>query len=281
MGVSTCAAEEADEWRRRRPRADTTMLPAPRLRSLHIPLLLLLLLLAPLVAGYGGSSIEAQIRALYREHNPAKLSDVPSLLTKYRGAEAELLRSIRTKYGVDERGREPERDDEPEEGAEVDYAQKLVDFRSGGVDEAGLQAVAEEITCDVCRFVVEDTWSEVVGAIANKGERFSGGAREARESLERLCTIPSTKLERYLALFSINECPDPAAAPKLDVRALKKKLPAAQIHEEGVPAACEEEGRRWWVERDTPWTADSMAQLRELRGSASLSMLTPLPFLPT
>eukprot|EP01047_Picozoa_sp_COSAG01_P139715 COSAG01_NODE_70543_length_258_cov_0.654088_1_plen_37_part_01 len=37
MGVSTCAAEEADEWRRRRPRADTTMLPAPRLRSLHIP----------------------------------------------------------------------------------------------------------------------------------------------------------------------------------------------------------------------------------------------------
>ena len=32
-------------------------------------------------------------------------------------------------------------DDEPEEGAEeVDYAQKLVDFRSGGVDEAGLQA---------------------------------------------------------------------------------------------------------------------------------------------
>ena len=96
------------------------MLPAPRLRCLRVPLLLLLLLLlAPLVAGYaGGSSIEAQIRALYREHNPAKLSDVPGLLTKYRGAEAELLRSIRTKYGVDERGREPERDDEPEEGAE-------------------------------------------------------------------------------------------------------------------------------------------------------------------
>ena len=117
------------------------MLSAPRLRSLRVPLLLVLLLLAPLVPAYGGSSsIEAQIRALYREHNPAKLSDVPSLLTKYRGAEAELLRSIRTKYGVDERGREPERDDEPEEGAEegaeVDYAQKLVDFRSGGVDEA-------------------------------------------------------------------------------------------------------------------------------------------------
>ena len=74
------------------------MLPAPRVWSLRVTLLLLLLLLlAPVVAG--GSSIEAQIRALYREHNPAKLGSLPKLTAKY--GEEKLLAMVREKYGAD------------------------------------------------------------------------------------------------------------------------------------------------------------------------------------
>ena len=42
-------------------------------------------------------------------------------------------------------------------------------------------------------------------------------------------------------------------------------MPSLDEYLEAWSRTEEEEGRRWWVERDTPWTADSMAQLRELR----------------
>jgi len=49
-----------------------------------------------------GSSMEygARIQAIYEEHNPAKLADVPALLEKYEGSEAEMYQRICDKYGV-------------------------------------------------------------------------------------------------------------------------------------------------------------------------------------
>ncbi len=44
--------------------------------------------------------IEAQIVALYQQHNPSKLSAIPGLMAKYAGAEEELLVTIREKYGL-------------------------------------------------------------------------------------------------------------------------------------------------------------------------------------
>jgi hypothetical protein len=38
--------------------------------------------------------------AIYREHAPEKQSSVPALLEKYSGREAELLETIRAKYGI-------------------------------------------------------------------------------------------------------------------------------------------------------------------------------------
>ena len=48
--------------------------------------------------------IEAQIVALYQQHNPAKLDAVPGLMAKYAGVEDELLATIREKYGDDLQG---------------------------------------------------------------------------------------------------------------------------------------------------------------------------------
>ncbi len=47
----------------------------------------------------------AQIEAIYREHNPDKLGDIPELLAKYDGKEARLLRKIRKKYKVQDPSR--------------------------------------------------------------------------------------------------------------------------------------------------------------------------------
>lgn len=64
----------------------------------------------------------ALICAIYERHNPAKLADVPSLLDKYSGCEAEMYERICEKYGV-----EPEHDHkavaEPRRGS-VGYAKK-------------------------------------------------------------------------------------------------------------------------------------------------------------
>lgn len=44
--------------------------------------------------------VESRVRDLYIQHNPAKLSDVPALLTKYEGSEIEMYERICGKYGV-------------------------------------------------------------------------------------------------------------------------------------------------------------------------------------
>ena len=46
----------------------------------------------------GKVDYEAEIRAIYKQHNPAKLAEVPSLLKKYAGLHRKLLESLRTKY---------------------------------------------------------------------------------------------------------------------------------------------------------------------------------------
>ena len=51
---------------------------------------------------------EAEITAIYAEHNPSKLDDVPTLLAKYRGKEEKLLDAIRGKYAISEPEPEPE-----------------------------------------------------------------------------------------------------------------------------------------------------------------------------
>jgi hypothetical protein len=43
-------------------------------------------------------SIEAQLEALYTKHNPAKLPDIPLLLTRWVGKEDALLAAVRQKY---------------------------------------------------------------------------------------------------------------------------------------------------------------------------------------
>merc|ERR1719419_1457696 len=43
----------------------------------------------------------ARICAVYERHNPTKLADVPSLLEKYAGCEAEMYDRICEKYGVE------------------------------------------------------------------------------------------------------------------------------------------------------------------------------------
>ena len=44
------------------------------------------------------SAAVAEVERLYREHNPEKVADVPSLAAKY--GEAKLLAMVRKKYGV-------------------------------------------------------------------------------------------------------------------------------------------------------------------------------------
>jgi ankyrin repeat protein len=48
--------------------------------------------------------VEQQVRAVFREHDPSKISTVPSLLAEFEGREWELLQELREKYGevVDE-----------------------------------------------------------------------------------------------------------------------------------------------------------------------------------
>lgn len=68
-------------------------------------MLLLLLLSLSLIQTAGAATVAEigeQILQLYRVHNPAKVDAVPALLTKYQGAEEQLLATIREKYGVPE-----------------------------------------------------------------------------------------------------------------------------------------------------------------------------------
>ena len=108
-------------------------------------------------------------------------------------------------------------------------------------------------------------------------------------------------LQRYLALFSIHDCPAIATAPlsiperitelykehnpsKLDtvtslltkyegheeelLATIKKKygVAAAKSHDsdDEPPSVCPRDGQRWYVVRDAPWTADSTAHYDEL-----------------
>ena len=41
---------------------------------------------------------QAEIEAIYKEHNPEKIGDVPRLLLKYAGREDMLVRAIKEKY---------------------------------------------------------------------------------------------------------------------------------------------------------------------------------------
>ena len=43
-------------------------------------------------------ALTEQIRALYEQHNPAKLPGLPKLLRKHAGKEAKLLAAVRKKY---------------------------------------------------------------------------------------------------------------------------------------------------------------------------------------
>lgn len=43
--------------------------------------------------------IKKRITKLYRKHNPSKLSEIDSLMKKYKGKEEELLQAIKNKYG--------------------------------------------------------------------------------------------------------------------------------------------------------------------------------------
>ena len=45
--------------------------------------------------------VQREIEAIYTEHNPSKLGDVPQLLLKYSGREDMLLRAIKHKYKLD------------------------------------------------------------------------------------------------------------------------------------------------------------------------------------
>lgn len=44
---------------------------------------------------------EDRVRAIYQTHNPAKLDEIPTLLTKYAGKEMELIGKLCKKYGID------------------------------------------------------------------------------------------------------------------------------------------------------------------------------------
>ena len=51
-------------------------------------------------AAMTAQDVQREIVALYRQHNPSKVSAVPGLMIKYAGREEEMLRMIRQKYGV-------------------------------------------------------------------------------------------------------------------------------------------------------------------------------------
>jgi len=52
-----------------------------------------------------GAKVLKQIEAIYSEHNPDKLADLPELIAKYAGKEGRLLRKIRKKYKVQDPSR--------------------------------------------------------------------------------------------------------------------------------------------------------------------------------
>ncbi len=40
------------------------------------------------------------MREFYSQHNPSKIADIPDILSKYAGREAELLARLKKQYGV-------------------------------------------------------------------------------------------------------------------------------------------------------------------------------------
>ena len=48
------------------------------------------------------SRVEAIVRKVYTQYNPAKLKDVPALMQAYYGRENELLRLLAEKYESDD-----------------------------------------------------------------------------------------------------------------------------------------------------------------------------------
>ena len=65
------------------------------------------LVLLQLGAAQQLEEIEAQIEALYKEHNPDKVDKIPGLLEKYKGSETKLLKTIQEKYGVESEEQQP------------------------------------------------------------------------------------------------------------------------------------------------------------------------------
>jgi hypothetical protein len=50
--------------------------------------------------GDSAESILQRVTAIYTQHNPSKLAEIPTLMEKYRGQEAQLLAKLEKKYGV-------------------------------------------------------------------------------------------------------------------------------------------------------------------------------------
>jgi hypothetical protein len=53
-------------------------------------------------------SPEARLKELYMKYNPSKISQIPSLLRKHKGREAELYERIEAKYKLQEKLRKEE-----------------------------------------------------------------------------------------------------------------------------------------------------------------------------
>ena len=45
------------------------------------------------------SLVETKVRRFYEKHNPAKVSEVPSIMEKWTGREHDLIAGLETKYG--------------------------------------------------------------------------------------------------------------------------------------------------------------------------------------
>jgi hypothetical protein len=46
------------------------------------------------------ADIQAKVTAIYSQHNPSKLSEIPALMHKYAGKELQLLANLEKKYGA-------------------------------------------------------------------------------------------------------------------------------------------------------------------------------------
>ena len=58
---------------------------------------------------------EERLKVFYAKYDESKLSNVPTILTKYKGKEDQLFRALTQKYGPEP---EPEGDDDDDDGGE-------------------------------------------------------------------------------------------------------------------------------------------------------------------